>query len=218
MEITVVLGAQAVRFLDAAEVPPEQRIPLYSMIRALQERYFFVHVPSRPDETDFEKGLTILHGWFENKTVDKCQMFQRGVLCEAKTSTDHCDRFIDDLLEFAINMGLPIKKQNPPDRAYFSSLEVHIEGNFNKATKFASLESIILDKLHSYSHTTPFFPVTGFKMGIDSTIASVPVPADFAFERRAGRAFHESIFASWGPLRTQDHVDVLHVVEAILTK
>lgn len=217
MEVKSVLGAQAVRFVQSGELPDDKKVPLYTVIKRLQERYFFVQVPTKADEIDFTKGVTFLAGLFDNRPIDKFQIFQRGVLCEGKVSTDHCDKFIDDLLAFTIELGLPISKQTAPDRAYFSSMELYMDGDFAKATRFSSLESVLLEKFHSYDHTTPVYPVIGFKMGVDTTLATIPIPTDFAFERRAGQAFSESLYASWGPFRTQDHLEILSIIERMMT-
>ncbi|HEY6618638.1 MAG TPA: hypothetical protein VIY68_03755 [Steroidobacteraceae bacterium] len=217
MEVKTTFGAQAVRFVQSSELPEEKKVPLYRIIKAMQERYFFIQVPAKIDEIDFTKGVNFFGGLFEYKTIDKFQVFQNGVVCEGKVGTDHCDRFIDDVLKFAGELGLPIAKQTAPDRAYFSSLEVYIDGDFSKATKLSPLQSFMLEKFHSYGHTTPVYPVIGFKMGTDTTIASVPIPGEFVFERRAGTAFSESLYASWGPFRTEDHLALLVEIEKIMT-
>jgi hypothetical protein len=218
MDVKNVLGAQAIRFVVAPEVPERDRIPLYPLVRKLQDRYCFLQIPNQMEEYDFTKGVTFAGGMFESKLIDKLQIFNRGLLCASKTDTDHCDRFIDDVIKFGVEQGLPISKQEGPDRAYFSSLEVHMDGELgDKIANVSSLNKLMLSKFHSYGLKTQNFPLFGFKLKIDATSESVPQPSEFALERREGQPFSSSLFACWGPLRTSDHLEILAAIEKMMT-
>lgn len=218
MRVTSVFGAQAIRLVNAPEVPAEQKIPLISLVKELQDRYFFLQVPSKVEEFDFAKGVTFLSGVFENKTIDKFQVYSLGILCETKTDTDHCEKFVDDVLKFAVAYGLSISPKTAPDRAYYSSLEIQMDGKFgDQIAKVSSLSNLIMSKFKLYGLSTLSFPVFGFKLNSDAATETVPIPSEFGFERRAGQPFSSSLYASWGPLRTQDHLEVLTAIEKMMT-
>jgi hypothetical protein len=54
---------------------------------------------------DLSKGVTFLHGFFNNRVIDRFQVFSNGILAEAKLDTDECDRFLDDLLKWITERG-----------------------------------------------------------------------------------------------------------------
>jgi len=218
MRVTSVFGAQAIRFVNAPELAVENRIPLIALVKEIQERYYFLQVPNKIEEFDFTKGVTFLSGMFENQVVDKFQVYSLGILCETKTNTDHCERFLDDVLKFAIEYGLPISPKAAPDRAYYSSLEIHMDGKFaDQIVKVSSLSDLIMSKFKLYGLNTLSFPAFGFKLNSDAAVETVPIPSEFGFERRAAQPFSSSIYASWGPLRTQDHLELLTAIEKMMT-
>lgn len=217
MRVTAVLGAQAVQFLISHEPPEEERVPLYPIIRSIQERYFFLQIPSKIEDYDWSKGVTFLGGVFEKKIIDKFQVYTNGILCESKTDTAHCDQFIDDVLTFADELKVPFSRKSEADRAYFSSLEVHMEGGLSEKTiAFSALSSLIMDKFKSYGLTTKAFPLFGFKMNADALNETVPIPSEFVFERRAAQPFASSLYASWGPFKTNDHLELLKAIEVMM--
>jgi hypothetical protein len=218
MRVTSVVGAQAIRFVNPHEVPEEQRAPVIPLVKEIQDRYYFLQVPQRVEEFDFSKGVTFLSGVFEHKTIDKFQVYNLGILCETKTDTDHCERFIDDVLKFGGERRLPFSPKDGPDRAYYSSLEIHMDGEFgDQLVKVSFLNDLIMSKFKIYGMTTQSFPAFGFKLNTDATVETVPIPSEFGFERRIGQPFSSSIYASWGPLRTQDHLEVLAAIEKMMT-
>jgi hypothetical protein len=54
---------------------------------------------------DLSKGVTFLHGFFNNRVIDRFQVFSNGILAEAKLDTNECDRFLDDLLKWITERG-----------------------------------------------------------------------------------------------------------------
>ena len=126
--------------------------------------------------------------------------------------------FVDDVLKFAVAYGLSISPKTAPDRAYYSSLEIQMDGKFgDQIAKVSSLSNLIMSKFKLYGLSTLSFPVFGFKLNSDAATETVPIPSEFGFERRAGQPFSSSLYASWGPLRTQDHLEVLTAIEKMMT-
>jgi hypothetical protein len=219
MRVTSVLGAQAIRFVSVpTDIPAEKRVPMYSLIKGLQERYSFLQTPLKVEDFDFTKGVTFLKGVFEHKIVEKFQVYERGVLCESTVDTDFCERFIDDVLDFGVKAGLPFSKANGPDRGYYSTLEVQMNGALDeKITKLASLTAVLVGKFKSYGISTGDYSVTSFKLDYEPTGESFPRSTEFVFERRAGQSYSSSLYASWGSLKTADHIEVLQALETMMT-
>jgi len=87
----------------------------------------------------------------------------------------------------------------------------------DQLVKVSFLNDLIMSKFKIYGMTTQSFPAFGFKLNTDATVETVPIPSEFGFERRIGQPFSSSIYASWGPLRTQDHLEVLTAIETMMT-
>jgi len=71
MQVTATLGAQAIRFVRVPTVTDEERVPIYPLLRGLQERYSFLQIPNKVEDFNFTNGVTFLRGWFENKIIEK---------------------------------------------------------------------------------------------------------------------------------------------------
>jgi hypothetical protein len=220
MRVTSVLLAQTIRFVSVpSDIPEEKRIPIYPLVKGLQERYSFLQTPLKVEDFDFKKGVTFLKGLFEHKVIEKFQVYERGVLCESKVNTDYCEQFIDDVLDFGIKSGLPFSKASGPDRGYFSSLEVQMNGELDeKITKLSSLAGMLAGKFKSYGVSTGDYSTIGFKLGRDESNVNLDGPrsTEFVFERRAAQPHSSHLYASWGSLRTTDHLEVLQALETAM--
>ena len=217
MRVNSVLGAQAIRFVSVPVLPEEKRVPIYTLIKGLQERYSFLQIPTTVEDFDFTKGVTFLRGVFEYKVIDKFQVYERGVLCESTVDTEYCERFIDDVLDFGRGMKLPFSKVDGADRGYFSSLEVQMDGTLGEQIiKLSSLSALLATKFKTYGIATGDYSGIGFKLGYDETGVPNPRSTDFVFERRVAEPFSASLYATWGSLKTADHIEVLQTLEKMM--
>jgi hypothetical protein len=218
MRLMGVLTAQAIRLVETHAIAEEQRRPLWPLLKELEARYYFLQIPHKLEDFNFATGVTFLSGMFDGKVIDKFQIYERGVLCETKTSTEHCDFFIDDLLVWAAEKELQIYSKESPDRGYWSSVEVHMDNVIESGLNILShIGSQISKKLRTYGlESMPDYIPSGFKLYTDTTGLAPPVPGEFAIERRVGQPYSSSIYISWGPLRTNDHLDLLAELESVL--
>ncbi len=116
------------------------------------------------EDFDFAKGVTFQYGYFENQIViDKFQVFQNGMLVEAKINTDKCDAFLDNVVELiGKEGGISATKESDSARFYYSNLEVH--GSFSLAEGLPQLHQIgrkIVEKLREYHQTTVDYELVG---------------------------------------------------------
>jgi hypothetical protein len=84
MQAKSILMSQAIRFYANAEPIAERRSPV-PLIRGLQDMYGFVQVPLTISDLDFTKGVTFLRGYYKGNIIDKLQIYENGLLCEAAT-------------------------------------------------------------------------------------------------------------------------------------
>ena len=186
-----------------------------NLAKACEARYGFLQSPRRLEDFDFAKGVTFQYGYFENKIViEKFQVFQNGMLVEAKITADECDAFLDDVVEWiGKEGGISATEENASARFYYSNLEVH--GSFSLAEELPQLHQIsreIAEKLREYHQTTVDYELVGLLYGPGSGT----VPA-FRFERGENAPEEARLYYSAAPLRTDDHMTLLERLDAFLT-
>ncbi|MCR6734370.1 MAG: hypothetical protein NVV83_09915 [Afipia sp.] len=126
MHLEKYLPGHAIRFIEVAEAERVQSpIPI---INSLQERYGFVEVPRTVADLDFKTGVSFLRGYFKNKIIDKFQIYENGILCQAEQDNALCDDFLGEVLDWLPQkFDLPIKANKI--RAYLSQVEFTFDGN-----------------------------------------------------------------------------------------
>jgi len=182
-----------------------------NLSKACEERYGFLQAPRVLADYDLSKGITFLHGFFENRVIDKFQVFPNGIVAESKLDTDECDRFLDDILKWIIERGgMEFTPSEPVIRLYFSQLE--IQSGVELARSFPQLAFLgrqIGDILRGYGQTTPDYEFSGLSFGASQN--------DFRFEGREGATAQHGVFFSQSRLRTSDHLRILETLEGALT-
>lgn len=216
MQIKSILASQAIRFFsEAPETIAERRSPI-PLIRGMQDRYGFIQVPSTLAELDFTTGVTFLRGYYRNVIINKLQVYENGILCDAATDNGICDEFLGDVLSWATaEHSIPIKQSGV--KAFISQLEIVCTIDLDKTlAKLNAAGAMVAELLRGYGQPVTPYQMSGFKLHYDSVAAPVPRPPEFVFERRVGQPYGIREYFSSAPLRTGDHVRLLNLLEATL--
>jgi hypothetical protein len=217
VKITDVTFGQAVRFLTVSG-HEGGRIYGSNLIHALESRYGFWESPKTVADYDMTKGVTFLHGVFQRRfVIDKLQIYNNGVLAEAKLPTDGIDEFIEDLIQWG-RTEVEITVNNSDDkRSYASHVEVYTEMAFRDAfLRLSKIGQTITNMIRSYGANTNAFDISGFLLDADNGSLPAPKPLRFSFERRAGKPHGSGYYFSMASLKTTDHLNVLNELEAII--
>jgi hypothetical protein len=214
MKLLNILLGQAVRLMKIS-APGGGTIYGLNLAKACEERYGFLQAPRTLADYDASKGITFLHGYFQNKVViDKFQVFENGLLVEAKVDTDECDAFLDDVMNWTRERG-GIEFSVAPDapRLYLSQLEVQSAISLPQAfPKLAPFGRQIADVLRSYRQIMSDWEFSGLSFG---TAASGDA-SSFKFERRDGQAVPRDVYFASARMRTKDHLSILENLETML--
>jgi hypothetical protein len=215
MEVKNILVSQAIRFIETGPVL-EKRSPV-PLIDGLREKYGFVQVPQTVADLDFKKGVNFLRGYYKGKIIEKFQVYENGLLCEANENTDLLDDFISEILTWASQeQNLPIKETGI--KAYVSQLSVTSNADISSIfSKIASIGSLISKELSSYGQAIHEYKVNGLKMHYDAAPTPLPRAPEFSFERRAGVPYAENQFFTSAPVRTDEHLRIVQVLEKLLS-
>jgi hypothetical protein len=210
MQLERALLGRAIRLLPAGG-----EIYALKLARACETRYGFLQGPRTAEDFDFNRGVTFLHGYFDDRIViDKFQIFQNGLLVESKADTDECDAFLDDALTWLTAGGsASISRDKVAPRFYASNLE--IRASFSLAEKLYSLNKIgvqISRYLQQYGQESIDYELVSLAFAAGAGAAPT-----FRFERREGAPGEALLYFSAAPLRTSDHLQLLTQLESALT-
>lgn len=217
MKLGQVILGQTVRTAnqEQAEAKQDPNHYVIDLVRALQNKYKFLQVPSNLGEFDFSKGLKFNRGWFTREIViDKLEIYHNGIIVEGRHPTEALDDFANDLLEWA-KKEYGLGGLDGP-RAYLSNFEVTSEIGLGK--KFEYLSSVgqaITLILESYGQKPKPFKVTQIGFHADTTDVPFPVAPFFQFDRRAGKPYSENSYFCSSPLKTKDALSILEKLETI---
>jgi hypothetical protein len=213
MQLENVLFGRAIRLLPISEWGRGRLYGIH-LVRACENRYGFWRGPREVEEFDLAKGVTFLHGYFQERIViERLQVFNNGLMVEVNGDTDECDKFLDDFLEWLKkDIGVQTIQQPSAPRFYYSNMEVTC--SFSLAEKLPQLGRIgqeITKKLREYGQAAAS-DVELVSIGY-GTAGETPT---FRFERKEGAPEARRMYFCAAPLRTKDHLDLLEELELIL--
>jgi hypothetical protein len=182
-----------------------------NLTKACEERYGFLESPRHLADYDLSKGVTFLHGYFNNRfVIDKFQVYSNGLLVAAKVSTDECDEFLNDVVDWVTERGGIQYKDTDRKTFYSSNIEAELAAPISAAfPQFSRLGQQVSDALRTYGHIVPDMDVSALALSLDPT-------STFRIERREGMPVDERLYFCVAPLRTADHIRLLEEAEKIL--
>ena len=215
MTILNVKTARAIWLVDSRDLNPHG-IDILPILAAIKDRYNFQTFPKSVEEANENdpKGIVFMNGSFAagsaRHTVAKATMYGDGLVVESALSTDFCEAFLADALNFlSSQFGLTFRPDMVHTKIYTSELIVRSDKDMDRL--FAPLTAI-RDQLNSL--TGHCFEPTGFGFSID-TQASTARPAPFRFEREINKPFGQRRYYSSAPLQTSQHEDLLRQMEGL---
>jgi hypothetical protein len=216
MKVSKYMFAQAIRF---GVVTPAQGRNLYgrNIIRAFENQYGFLESPKTIADFDLAKGIKFSHGFFDGRIViDNFKIYNNGIVVETKETTDDCVAIIADIARWAENdAGVVFAEDTALPELYLTHFEVELNINLDehlrKATK---INELLNEYMTSYKEVEREFKISGFSSQLDPITNG---PVQFKFERRAGQPFSSNLYFSGAPLKTQDHINLLEVLEGLFT-
>ncbi len=186
-----------------------------NLTKLCEQRYGFLQAPRTLDEYNLASGVTFLHGVFQDQfVIDKFQVFENGLLVEAKVDTQECEFFLDDVTKWATEQGgFSFIQEATAPKIFLSNIEVKSSASLSKTmAKLSSFGNEIAKVLRSYGNVSPDWTLSGLSFG-NSAAGDV---TSFRFEQREGTPPPKGIYFSSSRMRTKDHLRVLKVLEELL--
>jgi hypothetical protein len=212
MKLISVISSQVIRF---GKVAGKDGGPVYglNLTKLCEQRYGFLQSPRTLEDYNLKSGVTFLHGYFQDRLViDKLQIFENGILVEARADTDACEAFLDDAIAWAKEQGGFTFHRDPAmPRMYQSTIEVETSALLESqiSENAIAVGKRIAEVLGTYGLSTPDWLPSGisFGNGLSGDAAS------FRFERREGSPPPPNTFFAVARMRTKDHLEVLKLLE-----
>jgi hypothetical protein len=211
MKLISILSSQVIRL---GRVAGKGGGPVYglNLTKLCEQRYGFLQSPRTLEDYNLKTGVTFLHGYFEQRIViDKLQIFENGILVEARADTDECEAFLDDAIAWATEQGgFTFQLDASMPRMYQSTLEVQTSALESKLSdKAIATGKRIAETMRGYGVLTPDWLPAGVSFG-NGQAGDV---ASFRFERREGTPPPPHTFFAAAKMRTKDHLKVLEFLE-----
>jgi hypothetical protein len=220
MEITAVMLARIVAFVEVQELNPKGKAYYPDLVAALVKRFNFQVYPTKPEEFDEAKGVQFADGKFAEGTVDKLQIFTHGLMVDTRVSTDVSEKLLRDTLLWAkYELGLHFEERMIKRKGYGSQLTFESEMDLSKLNPVVGrISQTISSKLKNTSSQPVTYEPIAILFNLDQSVSKL-TPGAFSIERRAEIPFSEKKYFSNAPLGTQDHIDLLKDFEtALLTR
>src|SRR5580704_219542 len=166
MNITNITLSQAVRFMKL-QAPRGGNVYILRIVRGLEERYGFLRSPRSIDEYNFANGVTFEQGDFLGQfSIDRFQVYENGLLAQAKVTTDALDELLDDVINWAM-AELRINVDNPSGtmRGYISNLEFQCNLQiYEKFSQFTEVGKMLSTYVRGYGYNVSDYGVSGISM------------------------------------------------------
>lgn len=218
MKIVSSVSGRASQQFYADEVRPERPIYIPQIIEQAVQRYGFL---SHSDaKTAAEKGLKLEKGHLatpnnDEIVIESIDIFSDGLICVCK-DTEDAEQVLNDVLEWG-TQKLNIKPGiNTFPRDYSSWIVADFESSL-ALDKYAEIREVVNVFFHKAYSRNLAFDFQRLVFGPDPTIVPNFSNTSFAIERRGGAPYDLNRFFCTAPLRTPDHIALLHRIEAILT-
>jgi hypothetical protein len=219
MRVLNVVAAGSSWLFDIADLNPKGKSVFPEIIDWLKDTYNFKQTPETAADIEAGKGLIFRNGEFQAREevfVDvQLTIFNDGLVAKSSSSTEDTDKFLENVVSSAVTeFSLAFDPGIVRRKIYLSELNIRLD------TPLANLDpklTAFADKLTSMcSNTSPVhFEVGGIAFWTDSTFAVTKTPA-FLVERKHNAPFSENRFYTKAPLQTQQHIEMLAELEAIL--
>lgn len=216
MELSAVMLARVLLFIESAELNPTGRAFYPHIVNGLKEKCGFYKFPQKLEDFDEEKGVEFVGGRWGDTTIEAFRIYRNGLLLDTRVSTTESERVLTEALVWGSSQfGIVYNPKMTTRRGYLSQLIVQTDAPIlgkesSPAAKLARRAQIAMEK------------VNGDKANWQPTVLTVhsdpqprkPSYAALTIQRRTDAAFRENKYYSESPFPTDVHFALLEQLEA----
>ncbi len=199
------------------DLNPRGTVPYPAIVEQLIQRYGFQVFPQKPEEFDEGKGVKFLSGFWNGTVIEQLVIYTYGILLDTRKGTAESKQLLEEALVWASNeLGLQyhsgmIKRWN-----YASSLV------FETSANFTALHPVLQAACDFLTQTVEGNPGEHLPYEITAIVADFDqlkrkhALGRFSIQRRENTPFADNRWYSDAPLKTEDHIHLLEVLESVL--
>lgn len=214
MNVTAILVARVLAFIETADLNKSGRVYLPNVIAGLVKRFQFQKWPQKFEEMDESKGIEFLGGVWDGTPVEKLTIYNSGLLLETRVSTIESERILEECLLWTKDQfGISYNRGDIKSTRYVSDLtfnsQVPLLEAYAPATKLASAVSEHVSRI--LNKTIPYY---GIRLDVDIERHPLNMPiAPFSIQRRGDTPMSEDKYFSEAPMPTDVHIKLLEAFE-----
>ena len=195
------------------------QIYIPNAVAKFQQRYSFIEVPEPPSYFNPEGGIKFKHGKFEDISIAELSLYPDGIVANSSVPVEVIERFVDDVVRWTEDALQSEEISSLPSVKLFDSQIIVQSTNELGSTlqKFEGLGRKISNLLDQYGTVTKPYTTSGIELHNDEPDAGMYRTSKFIFERRANEPFSRGLYFSTAPLRTNDHLELLNLLEKALS-
>jgi hypothetical protein len=214
MEITAVMLARIVAFIEVQELNPKGKAYYPDIVTALVRRFNFQVYPNKPEDFDEAKGVRFAEGKFADGTLDQLQIFTHGLMLDTRLSTEVSEDLLYETLTWATSeLGLHFEERMIKRKGYGSQLTFESEMKISKLSPvMGNIAETLSSKLSAGLGQAVTYEPTALLFNLDQSVTKF-TPGVFSIERRAEVPFADKKYFSNAPLETNDHIELLKAFE-----
>jgi hypothetical protein len=215
MEVSAIILARALYFVESWELNPRGKLYYPDFVSALVEQCGFLKFPQALEDFDETKGVEFFGGRWGDTVIEAFKIYNTGLQVDTRVSTAESERILNEALEWArATFGVVYNSKMLSKKAYVSDLifrtEVPILNSYSPISKlcegaYAALGEVSQDRV-------PWQPTTLTVQSENMPRKSIHAP--FTIQRRAEAFFSENKYFSEAPLPTDVHIHLLEQFEA----
>lgn len=219
MKLLSVNLARALWFCPVQELNPRGK-SLYQIIPYLIDKYRFKVFPSDKEVPDENKGIKFEDGEFltsANELISiNLTIFADGLVADSRYSTDESDAFLTDMLmNLSKDHSFPHHELIIRRTGYVSQLYVSTDKSLELINpRLKKISEYLCNNVKGFGEN--FFELGGIYFWPDQTLINKPF--NFTFERVLNVPFSENRYYTGAPLQTDNHIELLDIIENILSK
>lgn len=216
MEITSVLKARAILFIELDELNREGKIRLADCVQPLVEKYGFLGFPTKFEDFDLDdKGTIFQSGKAGDVLIDTLKIYNGAIVMDTLTTTQNSESLALELLRWGKDhFGLTFSPDLIRRVGYISHILFRTDFpllavSSSPAQRLAEKTSKVTERLFSglkyVNHSV--------SIGHDPQVRKNTV-ASFIIQHRANTLYEENKYYSEAPLPTDLHIQYLQEFEA----
>lgn len=217
MQLSAVLLARALAFIETADLNTRGRIFYPDLVKRLVERYGFQKFPQQLEEFNEEKGIEFLLGKLGKDVIEKLVIYGNGILVDTRSNTDDSRSLIEEALSWAKSeLGLNYRPEMIRRFGYVSQVTFHSEVSLNVLHPALQKLSDRLTEIVSGIHGEEVrYQTSSLKIQHDPLKRRNSI-AGLTIDPRVETPYSEKKYFSEAPVPTDMHVSLLEEFEADL--